>query len=70
MGKARYDIVQVSDDLFEIFEDGMSLIKFKRSNFRTSHEALDRSSNWIGSILRLFLKKYPPLRIHPIRTDI
>jgi hypothetical protein len=69
MGKARYDIVQLSDDLFEIFEDGISLVKFKRSNFRTSLEVLNRSSNWIGSILRLYLKKYPPPRVHPIRTD-
>jgi hypothetical protein len=69
MGKVRYHFVQVSDDLFEIFEDGISLVKFKRSNFRTSLEALDRSSNWTGSILRLFLKKYPPPRVHPIRSD-
>jgi hypothetical protein len=69
MGNARYNIVQLSDDLFEIFEDGISLVKFKRSNFRTSLEVLNRSSNWIGSILRLYLKKYPPPRVHPIRTD-
>jgi hypothetical protein len=64
MEKSRYDIVQVSDDLFEIFEDGISLVKFKRSNFRTSLEVLNHSSNWIGSILRLYLKKYPPPRVH------
>jgi hypothetical protein len=69
MGKAMYDFVQVSDDLFELFEDRISLVKFKRSNFRTSLEALERSSNWIGSILRLFLKKYPLPRVHPIRAD-
>jgi hypothetical protein len=36
MGKARYNIVQISDDLFEIIEDGNPLVRFKRSNFRTS----------------------------------
>ena len=30
-----------------------------RSTFRESLEHLGRSSNWVGSILRLFLKKYP-----------
>jgi hypothetical protein len=69
MGNARYNIVQLTDDLFEIFEDGIYLVKFKRSNFRTSLEVLNRSSNWTGSILRLYLKKYPPPRVHPIRTD-
>jgi len=69
MGKARYDIVQGSGDLFEINEDGISLVRFKRGNFRTSLETLSRSQNWIGSMLRLFLKKYPSPRLHPIRTD-
>jgi hypothetical protein len=46
--------------LYTIFEDGAFLASFTRQTFRDVLSQFGRSSNWIGSILRLFLKKYPP----------
>src|SRR4030065_2113925 len=63
---ARYDIRQVNSERFDLYEDGSVLCYFTRSTFRESLEHVGRGSNWIGSILRLFLKKYPapyPIRV-------
>jgi len=69
MKQIRYTILHLTDDLFWIFGDRNTLVKFKRSNFNPSLEVLNRSQNWIGSMLRLFLKKYPSPIIRPLRTD-
>jgi len=55
----HYDIKQVSEDCFDLYEDGAFLCMFSRDTFRESLTGLGRSSNWVGSILRLFNKKYP-----------
>jgi hypothetical protein len=55
----HYDIKQVSEDYFDLYEDGAFLCKFSRDTFRVSVTALGRSSNWIGSILRIFQKRFP-----------
>ena len=55
----HYDIRQVSEHCFDLYEDSAFLCRFSRDTFRESVTALGRSSNWIGSILRIFLKKYP-----------
>jgi len=34
-------------------------VRFSRDTFRESLTALGRSSNWVGSILRILLKRYP-----------
>lgn len=65
MSKGIYVFLPLSDDLsslnfrFELYENGTFLVSFSRSSFRSALESLGRGSNWIGSILRLFLKKYP-----------
>jgi len=63
---ARYYIRQVGPDRFDLHEDGVFLCSFVRSSFRESLTALGRSSNWIGSILRIFQKKFP--RPYPVRS--
>jgi len=54
----HYDIKQVSEDYFDLYEDGAFLCRFSRDTFRESVTALGRSSNWIGSILRIFKKGF------------
>ena len=61
----RYEFIALSPDRFELIEDGTSLVVFTRGTFRQSLTSLGRSSQWIGSILRLFLKRYPP----PVRPE-
>jgi hypothetical protein len=63
---ARYDIKQSKPDRFDLYEDGSLLCSFTRSTFRESLEHIGRGNNWIGSILRIFLKKFPPF--HPVRS--
>jgi len=61
----RYDIRQVASDRFDLYEDGVLLCSWSRSTFRESISTIAYSSNWIGSILRLFNKKFPlPFRPH------
>jgi len=55
----HYDIKQISQDCFDLYEDGAFLCRFSRDTFRESVTALGRSSNWIGSILRIFQKRFP-----------
>ena len=68
---------------FESFPDGSFgfysglnlLFKFNRLTFRDSFEAYASghglSSNWIGSMLRLFNKACPaPVSSSPVRTDL
>ena len=71
MGKAHYRLIQKSEGLFELYEDGKFLVKFTRDTFRSELEKLNRSSNWIGSILRLFHNKYPlPSPSNVSRSDL
>ena len=67
MPKANYRIVPLSDDVFELYEFDKLLTKFTRSTFRKDLESIGRGNNWIGSILRLFLKKYPSNHVCPIQ---
>jgi hypothetical protein len=64
MSKARYSFENVGTDAFEFYEDGAFRLRFKRDSFRQVFEDFAntelRSSNWIGSVLRIFLKKFPP----------
>jgi hypothetical protein len=69
MSKARYQIYQKSENLFELYEYGEFLVSFSRTSFRESVESLNRSSNCIGSILRIFPKQYPPPVTHTVRSD-
>jgi hypothetical protein len=64
---AHYDIRQAPNDCFDLYEDGAFLCRFSRDTFRESMESLGRSSNWIGSILRLFQKKFP--RPYSVRSS-
>lgn len=65
MPSAKYAFLPLSEDpsssdaVFELYEDGNFLVKFSRRSFRQSLERLGRSSQWIGSILRLLDKYYP-----------
>jgi len=59
VSKARYRIDRASEEHFELFEDGILLVRFTRQTFRKEMEDLQRSSNWVGAMLRLFLKQYP-----------
>ncbi|OHE56247.1 MAG: hypothetical protein A2Z47_09705 [Thermodesulfovibrio sp. RBG_19FT_COMBO_42_12] len=70
MGKAHYRLIQKSEGLFELYEDGKFLVKFTRDTFRSELEKLNRSSNWIGSILRLFHNKYPLPSPVIVRSDL
>jgi hypothetical protein len=70
VGKAHYRLIQKSEGLFELYEDGKFLVKFTRGSFRSELEKLNRSSNWIGSILRLFHNKYPLPSPFSVRSDL
>ena len=63
MSKARYSFENLGSDVYELYEDGVFLFKFSRDSFRSDFEQYAnltfRSSNWIGSILRLFQKRFP-----------
>ena len=64
MAKARYLLENLGNDVFELYEYGVLLLKFSRDSFRSDFEDFAkkelRLSNWIGSVLRMFLKKFPP----------
>ena len=55
----HYEIKLSDNDRFELYEDGAYLCSFTRSTFRDTLTALNRSSHWIGSILKLLNKKFP-----------
>ena len=55
----RYDIREIAEDRFELYEDGLYLCQFSRFTLRECLVSVGRSSNWVGSILRIFLKKFP-----------
>jgi hypothetical protein len=67
MGK--YKITQRYEGIFELFEEGVCLCKFRRDNFRECMDSLSRGSNWVGAILRIFLKQYPAPVTHNVRSD-
>ena len=62
MAKARYLLENLGNDVFELYEYGVFLLRFSRDSFRSDFEQYAnltfRSSNWIGTILRLFHKKF------------
>ncbi len=60
MGKARYRFVEELDNRYSLFEDDMLLIPFRRETFQRDLGSLGRGSGWVGSILRLFNRYYPP----------
>ena len=64
MDKARYSLENLGNDAFEFYEDGVFRFRFKRDYFRSVFKDFAkkelRSSNWIGSVLLIFLKKFPP----------
>lgn len=68
MGK--YTITKDKDNnSFALYKNGVLLAKFRRSEFREALSALGRGNKCIGSILKLFLKHYPPPCSVRIRSD-
>jgi len=68
---AKYSFIQGSEGVFTLYEDGLLLARFTRGTFReVLTTQLGRSSNWVGSILRLFLRKYPSPLTLCIRSHI
>ena len=62
---ARYEFKEVKPDCYDLYEEGSFLCSFTRSTFRESLGHLGRGENWIGSMLRLFHKKFPvPFKPH------
>jgi len=61
MAMARYQITQVSIGLYDLFEDSILLIIFKRKSFREDLDRLGRGNVWMGSILRLLNRLCPLL---------
>lgn len=70
--KAKYSFLPLSEDpsspdaVFELYEDGNLLVTFSFKTFREDLRLVGRGENWIGSILRLFLKKHPRKYSYPI----
>lgn len=62
MCKARYSFEKVGDD-YEFYDFGVFQLRFQRGSFRLAFESYalenDRSSNWIGSMLKIFCEKFP-----------
>ena len=62
MSKARYSLENLGNDVFELYESGVFLFKFSRDSFRSVCESFavkeSRSSHWVGSVLRLFQKRF------------
>ena len=71
--QAKYSFEELSPDVFQIKEDGFFLLKFTRSKIRTELEEFaeryDRSSKWIGSIIRLFNERFPSPHRQSFRSD-
>ncbi|OGW40549.1 MAG: hypothetical protein A2Y97_06570 [Nitrospirae bacterium RBG_13_39_12] len=62
MCKARYSFEKV-DDYYEFYDFGVFQLRFKRGYFRDAFELYasenGRSSNWIGSMLKILCEKFP-----------
>lgn len=56
---AKYNFQALPNGVYELYEDNVFLLSFTQKTFRKQFESLGRSSNWVGSMLRLFYKKYP-----------
>jgi hypothetical protein len=54
----RYRIDKVGET-FTLFEESTLVCSFTRETFRKTLENLDRSSKWIGYIVRLLNQQYP-----------
>ena len=65
----RYSFIK-DGAYFSLFEDGLLLATFKRDQFREVLNGLGRGSNWIGSMLRLYLKQFPHQLPPHSRTDL
>ena len=74
MSDQPYRFLKIGQEAFELYQGEQLLLRFNRSNFRQKFEdlasSLGRSSNWIGSMLRLFLKNFPPPFPEPSRTGV
>jgi hypothetical protein len=70
VSKGRYKIVEKSNDIYELYEDGEFLVQFKRENLRQDLCKLHRSSHWVGCILRLFRREYPLPPPTDTRSDL
>jgi hypothetical protein len=74
LNKKTYLIVDKGNDTFELQFDSRPLVTFTRKTFRDQMEAYAQgngySRNWVGSILRLFLKKFPAPIQSKKRTDL
>lgn len=62
MSKHRYLFEKVGQ-VYEFYDSGVFQLRFQDSSFRSAFEVYASenhfSSNWIGSMLRIFRKKYP-----------
>jgi len=67
--KARYRFEYLGSGEYAFYEDGQLVFTFRRSNFREKFESLGRSSNWVGSMLRLLDKAYPYLSTFSFRKS-
>lgn len=73
MATGKYEIINVSETEYALYEFGRLLTTFTRDTFRSKLEQLGRGSQWIGSILRLLNKKYPfrsSLSLSQQRSDL
>jgi hypothetical protein len=70
VSNARYKLVEKSNDIYELYEDGEFLIRFTRETCRQDLCKLHRSSHWVGCILRLFRREYPLPPPADTRSDL
>lgn len=54
----RYEFKK-EKQFYILYECGIELTRFKHDDFRSALAKLDRGSNWVGSMLKLFKKRYP-----------
>ena len=54
-----YDFVETSPGAFQLFQSSVLLCTFHRGNIREVLESVGRTSNWIGSMIRLFHLAFP-----------
>ena len=70
----RFEACKSLSDSYFFFIDGSLRLTFSRSTLRDSFEALSIelgfSSHWVGSMLKIFRKKFPLLMNKPVRTDL
>jgi len=74
MSKGKYSFEEIKSNFFHLYHGTSLLGGFSRSSLRKDLECIatqwDRSSQWIGSVLRLFHKRFPVKHIKPQRSDL